>query len=129
MTVPPSAPRLPSSPRHSLRAAPLHSVLAHPLGQQRHRPDGTTFEGVARRLPTLRDLTTSDRQQVPPPWNLACAFDVRAQQLPHVDHFPDPSQRETVHARSLLATLPTGSVVIAHMWYFSDAWFDHVIGS
>ena len=89
--------------------------------------DETTLDGVARRLPALRDLPTGDRRLLP--GKLACAFDLRAQQFLHVDHLPDPSQRETVHARALLATLPTGSLVIAKMGYVSYAWFDHVIDS
>ena len=89
--------------------------------------DESTLDGVARRLPALRALPAGDRRLLP--GKLACAFDLRAQQFLHVDHLPDPCQRETVHARALLQALPPGSLVIADMGYVSYAWFDHVVGT
>lgn len=84
--------------------------------------DETTLDPVARRLPSLRDVPPRDVRLLP--GKLAGVFDVRRQLWRHVEHIPAPRQNEKVAARGLVADLPTGSLILADLGYFSFPWFD-----
>ena len=84
--------------------------------------DETTLDAVARTLPALRDLPPGDTRLLP--GQLAGVFDLRRQQWRHIQHHAQPHQNEKVAARDLLATLPSGALVLADLGYFGFAWFD-----
>lgn len=84
--------------------------------------DSTTLEEVTRHLPLLRSVAAGDRQLLP--GRLAGVFDVGLQQWRHVTHVENPSENEKVSARSLLAHIRPGALVLADLGYFGFAWFD-----
>lgn len=84
--------------------------------------DETTLDPVARRLPRLRDVPTGDDQVLP--GKVAAAFDVRRQLYRTVQTTTDPHQNERVLARTLVAGLPEGSLILADLGYFGFAWLD-----
>lgn len=84
--------------------------------------DDTTLDQVARTLPSLRTVPAGDDRLLP--GKLSVAFDVRRQLFTTVLPTELPHQREQVAARALLGTLPTSSLVLADLGYFSFAWFD-----
>jgi hypothetical protein len=84
--------------------------------------DESTLDGVARTLPTLRDLPPGDDRLLP--GKLLPAFDLRTQQFHTVLTTDLPRQNERVAARDLVATLPVGSLILADLGYFGFAWFD-----
>jgi hypothetical protein len=84
--------------------------------------DETRLDPVARTLPTLRAMTPGDRRLLP--GTLAGLFDVRRQQWRHIEHHPNPLQREQVGAQAMLAEVAPGSLLLADLGYFSFGWFD-----
>ncbi len=86
--------------------------------------DETTLDQVARTLPALRDVPPGDRRLLP--GKVAAVFDVRRQLFHHVQLIANPHQNEKAAARSLLATVPRGSLVVADLGYFGFAWFDEL---
>lgn len=84
--------------------------------------DQTTLDQLARRLPALRDVPAGDARLLP--GKLAGLFDIRRQQWRTVQPIADPQQNEKVTARDLVATLPSGSLILADLGYFGFAWFD-----
>lgn len=84
--------------------------------------DESTLDQVARTLPALRDVPAGDDQLLP--GKLITAFDVRAQQFHTVHTTELPRQNEKVAARDVVATLPTQSLILADLGYFSFPWFD-----
>ena len=84
--------------------------------------DETTLDPVARLLPTQRPLRPGDVGLLP--GKLSGVFDIRLQQWRHLAHQPAPTQNEKVAARSLLAQVPQGSLILADLGYFGFAWFD-----
>lgn len=86
--------------------------------------DETTLDQVARTLPTLRDVPAGDRRLLP--GKIAAVFDVRRQLFRTIQLIANPVQNEKVAARDLLATVPTGALVLADLGYFGFAWFDEL---
>jgi len=84
--------------------------------------DESTLDGIARTLPALRALPDGDDRLLP--GKLITAFDVRTQQFATVLTTDVPRQNERVAARALVATLPTGSLLLADLGYFGFRWFD-----
>jgi hypothetical protein len=58
------------------------------------------------------------------PGRLAALFDLRRQQWCRAQFIDDPLERETLHARDLVAGLPRTSLILADLGYFAFAWFD-----
>lgn len=84
--------------------------------------DESTLDGVARTLPALRTVPAGDDRLLP--GKLITAFDVRRQLFTTVQTTDVPRQNEKVAARDLVATLPTHSLILADLGYFSFPWFD-----
>ena len=84
--------------------------------------DESTLDGIARTLPALRAVPDGDDRLLP--GKLITAFDVRTQQFATVLTTDVPRQNERVAARDLVATLPTGSLILADLGYFGFRWFD-----
>lgn len=96
----------------------------HRLSAYRHviALDGSTLDALARRLPWLRALPAGDDALLP--GKLLAAFDVERQCFWEVQVSELPHQNDKVSARSLLETIPPGSLILADLGYFSFAWFD-----
>lgn len=86
--------------------------------------DQTTLDPVVRLLPATETQPT--RRQRVLPGKLAAVYDVRRQLFAHVEYVDDPDQNERVVARSLVADLPPGSLILADQGYFSFPWCDHL---
>jgi hypothetical protein len=86
--------------------------------------DESTLDQVARTLPILRDVPPGDRRLLP--GKVAAVFDVRRQLFRHVAFIANPSQNEKAAARTLLAAVPPGSLVLADLGYFGFRWFDEL---
>jgi len=86
--------------------------------------DETTLDQVARTLPALRAVPVGDRRLLP--GKVAAVFDLRQQLFRHVQFIPAPLHNEKAAARSLLAAVPPGSLVVADLGYFGFRWFDEL---
>jgi hypothetical protein len=86
--------------------------------------DGSTLDRVARRLPWLRGVPADDDALLP--GKLLAAFDIERQCFWNVQITDLPRQNEKVPAPSLLSTIPTGSLILADLGFFSFAWFDRL---
>lgn len=86
--------------------------------------DQTTLDPVLRLFPAT-DETPARRERVLP-GKLAAVFDVRRQLFHRIEYLDDPNQNERVLARTLIADLPPGSLILADQGYFSFPWFDHL---
>lgn len=84
--------------------------------------DGSTLDALARRLPWMRDVPARDDALLP--GKLLAAFDVDRQCFWEVQISDLPRQNDKVSARSLLRTIPSGSMILADLGYFGFAWFD-----
>jgi hypothetical protein len=84
--------------------------------------DDSTLDGIARTLPTLRDVPAGESRLLP--GKLSVAFDLRRQLFHTVLTSDLPRQSEKVNARALVETLPVGSLILADLGYFSFPWFD-----
>lgn len=83
--------------------------------------DESTLDPVARRLSAAGDPPAARRRL---PGKLAGLFDIRRQQWRTIRLVPDAQQNEKVLARSLVATLAPGSLILADLGYFGFGWFD-----
>jgi hypothetical protein len=106
------------------RLEPLAATDLAPFATEVVALDETTLEKLARRLPAVRDVPAGDRRLLG--GKLAGAFDLRRQQWRAVEYLEDAGQNEKVAARTLLATLPEGSLILADLGYFGFEWFDHL---
>lgn len=105
------------------RLAPLTPRLGPPLAPFAREVvviDESTLDPLARRLPSQADAPAARHL----PGTLAGIFDLRRQQWLTVDIRTDPQQNEKVLARDLLATLPSGTLILADLGYFAFHWFD-----
>jgi len=75
--------------------------------------DETTLDQVARTLPALREVNRGADGLLP--GKLSAPFDLRTQLFRRVASQPDPRQNEKVAARSTLAGLPSGSLILADL--------------
>ncbi len=106
------------------RLAPYEQHTLAPFATGVVALDETTLDPVARMLPALRELPRGDKQLLP--GKLAGVFDVRLQQWRHVIYVPNPEQNEKAVARSLLAEVEPGTLILADMGYFAFQWFDEL---
>lgn len=104
------------------RLAPYAATDLAPFATEVVALDQTTLDTMARRLPALRDVPNKDPQLLG--GKLAGIFDVRRQQWRDIRYSDDATENEKCTARALLATLPTGSLVLADLGYFGFEWFD-----
>lgn len=104
------------------RLAPYAETSLAPFATDVVALDETTLDAVARRLPSLRGLPPGAAGLYP--GKLAAVFDLRRQLWRRVLHQPDPHQNEKVLARTLVAELAPGTLVVADLGYFGFAWFD-----
>jgi Transposase DDE domain len=102
------------------RLAPYAATDLAPFASAVVAIDETTLDRVARRLPALRGTAPRERLA----GTLAGVFDLRLQQWRTVAYRTNWEQNEKVLARSLLADLPPGSLILADLGYFAFAWFD-----
>ncbi len=102
------------------RLAPYAASDLAPFATSVVAVDETTLDRVARRLPALRGRPTEDHLG----GTLAGVFDLRLQQWRTLAYRTDWQQNEKVAARSLVADLPPGSLILTDLGYFSFAWFD-----
>lgn len=89
--------------------------------------DETTLDAIARKLPSLRQLSKGDKRLLP--GKLAGLFDLRRQQWLKIQHILDPSQNEKLSARAMIQDLPKAALLLADLGYFGFAWFDHLTES
>ncbi len=102
--------------------APYADATLAPFAADVVAVDETTLDPVARILPALRPLPRGAAALLP--GKLSSVFDLRLQQWRHIAHQPNPQQNEKVAARSLLAHVAVGSLILADLGYFGFAWFD-----
>lgn len=102
------------------RLAPYAATTLAPFASMVVALDETTLDRVAQRLPVVRGLPRRERLG----GALAGVFDLRLQQWCRIDYRPNWDQNEKVLARSLIACLPPGSLILADLGYFAFAWFD-----
>jgi hypothetical protein len=104
------------------RLAPYAATDLAPFATDVVALDETTLDPVARTLPALRGTAAEDSRRLP--GKLAGVFDLRRQQWRTIQHLPAPHQNERIAARSLLAGLAPGTLLLADLGYFGFAWFD-----
>lgn len=98
------------------------SVSAAPLAafaQGVYVLDETTLDRVLKCLPALRAQTETVLGG-----KLSAVFDVRAQLWHHLSYTPEAQANEKAAARELLASVPSGSLILADLGYFAFKWFD-----
>jgi hypothetical protein len=121
----PLATVFPALTRHlATRVAPWADQSLAPFAAAVVAIDQTTLDPVARRLPALRSVPRGDHTLLP--GQLAGVFDIRSRLWTRLDFIGDPHQNEKRAARSLLADLPGGSLILADLGYFSFRWFDEL---
>lgn len=84
--------------------------------------DGSTLDKVARHLPKLRKVPNGDSKLLP--GKMVGVFDVRYQQWREMLHLANPNQNDKFVATQLLKAIPTGSLILADLGFFSFPWFD-----
>lgn len=104
------------------RLAPYRDERLAPFATDVVALDESTLDQVARRLPALRAVPRGDARLLP--GKLSAVFDLRRQQFRQVEYQPNPCQNEKQAARSLLAALAPGTLLLADLGYFAFAWFD-----
>jgi hypothetical protein len=104
------------------RLAPFALTNLAPFATEVVALDQCHLDPVARSLPALRAAQPGADALLPGAFG--ALFDLRRQQWRTVRYHPDPHQNEKVDARTLVTTLPPGSLVLADLGYFGFAWFD-----
>ncbi len=104
------------------RVAPWQDQQLAPFAQEVVALDETRLDPVARSLPALRQHEVGDAALLP--GVIAGVYDLRRQLWRSVQVRTEAFQNEKVAARSLIAELPTGSLILADLGYFSFPWFD-----
>lgn len=84
--------------------------------------DGSTLDKVARHLPKLREIANGNPKLLP--GKMVGVFDVRYQQWREMRHLTNPNQNDKFIANQLLEMIPTGSLILADLGFFSFPWFD-----
>jgi len=95
-----------------------------PFASQVVALDETTLDPVARKLPILQHLKKGSVELLP--GKLAGLFDVRLQIWRRIDYLPNALQNSKVHARSMLAGLAQGTLVLFDLGYFGFEWLDEL---
>ncbi|MGZ6368352.1 MAG: transposase, partial [Ktedonobacteraceae bacterium] len=86
--------------------------------------DETTLDGVRRLTADLRDLPKGDPHLLP--GKLAGLFDLRLQRWVRMHFRADVLAGCNIGVLTLLEGLPTGSLILADLGYFSFPWFDYL---
>ena len=86
--------------------------------------DETTLDGVRRLTADLRDLPKGDPHLLP--GKLAGLFDLRLQRWVRMQFRADVLAGCNIGVLTLLEGLPTGSLILADLGYFSFPWFDYL---
>ena len=84
--------------------------------------DGSSLDKVARHLPKLRQVANGDLKLLP--GKVVGVFDIRYQQWQEMFHLTNPNQNDKFVATQLLESIPTSSLVLADLGFFSFPWFD-----
>lgn len=84
--------------------------------------DGSSLDKVARHLPKLRPVANGDLKLLP--GKVVGVFDIRYQQWHEMFHLTNPNQNDKFVATQLLESIPTSSLVLADLGFFSFPWFD-----
>lgn len=79
--------------------------------------DGSTLDKVARHLPKLRQVANGDATLLP--GKMVGVFNIRYQQWHEMFHLANPNQNDKFVATQLLESIPTGSLVLADLGFFS----------
>jgi hypothetical protein len=83
--------------------------------------DEMTLDAITKRLPSLRQIPGTVLAG-----KVTTLFDLRAQLWHHLAFQENATQNEKVAARSMLAYMAPGSLLLADMGYFSFPWFDEL---
>ena len=102
------------------RLAPYADQTLAPFAREVVALDETVLDRLLRILPPLTRKTRLSRL----PGRIATTFDLRRQQWCRAQVIDDAMERETLHARDLVAGLPRESLILADLGYFAFAWFD-----
>ncbi len=86
--------------------------------------DESTLDAVSRRLPMLRKLSAGDERLLP--GKLVAVFDLRRQLWRAISYVEQVQDNEKRHARSMLAFIATGALILMDLGYFSFEWFDEL---
>jgi len=86
--------------------------------------DVTTLDKVLRHLPLLRGVADGAHQLLG--GKLAGVYDVRLQQWQYVEHRTNPDENEKRSARSVLAHIQRGALILMDLGFFAFAWFDQL---
>jgi Transposase DDE domain len=103
--------------------------------QQRHTPlapfasevvavDEMYLDQVSRRLPILRHFKKGDMHLLP--GKLVALFDVRSQQWRAIEYMEEATENGMEVARTILASVRHGALVLADLGYFGFRWFDEL---
>ena len=84
--------------------------------------DESDLDQMARLLPALRALPPRDAALLA--GTLAGVFDLRLQQWRRVAYRTDTAQNEKIAARTMVAGLARGTLIVADLGYFGFQWFD-----
>lgn len=104
------------------RLQPAMDTTLAPFATEVVAMDCTTLDSIRRMLPPLREVPNGDQRLMP--GKLQTIFDLRRQLWRSVRFTPDAHQNDKLEARSLAASVPEGSLILADLGYFGFAWFD-----
>lgn len=104
------------------RLAPYAAATLAPFARGVYALDQMALDQVARLVPALRAVPAAAPALLP--GQIAGLFDLRQQQWVRVQCLADPQQNEKVAARTQVADLPPGSLILADLGYFGFQWFD-----
>lgn len=102
------------------RLTPYEETTLAPFATEVVAIDESVLDQLLRLLPPLRKA----HGMTGLPGRLATVFDLRRQQWCRAQVIGDATERETLHARDLVAGLPKKSLILADLGYFAFAWFD-----
>lgn len=102
------------------RLTPYADTNLAPFASEVVALDETILDKLLRVLPMVGGNPRMARL----PGRLAALFDLRRQQWCCAQFIDDALERETLHARDLVAHLPPKSLILADLGYFAFAWFD-----
>jgi hypothetical protein len=102
------------------RLTPYADTTLAPFATEVVAIDETVLEKALKLLPALREK----RGRALLPGKLATVFNLRLQQWVRAEVIEDINEREQLHARDLVAGIPTQSLILFDLGYFSFAWFD-----
>lgn len=106
------------------RMSPFWERKLAPFAEEVLALDESTLDQMARGLPSLRQLPPGDRQLLG--GKLSGLFDIRRQQWNKVQLSAETTHNEKVLARSMVAGLKRGTLLLADLGYFGFSWFDEL---